>query len=256
MNKKYILLGIVTVVAFVGALSTATILKAQTNRTFSQANASTITATDVTARTITVSYVQPLGACSPTYCPSGRSPDVLREGAVMAINAFDQVEDDFTKMKVGDSVTVYFRQDGGASTPYAIKDFTLIPSGCNPITKTCSSSGAITPGGSGSAGSGTGTVTPAKPLPTSIPTSVPTSVPTSIPTSAPTITRDMGVEAWSDQVTTLQIKLQNLGYFPKNLQPTGYFGSITKKAVMDFQAAQGISATGFVGPLTRDALGQ
>ncbi len=249
MNKKYILVASIVVTAFVGMLVITTTLKAETKRTFSQANASTITAVDVSARTITVSYVQPLGACSPTYCPSGRSPDMLREGEVMAINALDQVENDFTKMKVGDSVTVYFRQDGAALTLYAVKDFTLVPPGCDPVTKICSGSGTITPGsGGGSGGSGTGTIIPGsggsgtgiKPSPTSV----------------PTVTQDLSAGVSNDQVSALQLKLQSLGYFPSSLQPTGYFGSVTKKAVIDYQAAQGLPITGFVGPMTRSALGQ
>lgn len=244
MNKKYILAVSIVAIALVSMLAVVMTLKAQTNRTFTQANASTITAVDVSARTITVSYVQPLGACSPTYCPSGRSPDVLREGEVMAVNALDQVENDFTKMKVDDSVTVYFRQDGAASIPYAVKDFTLVPPGCDPVTKICSGSGTITPGsGGGSGGSGTGTITPIKPSPVPIPT-------------IPTITQDLSIGASNDRVSTLQLKLQNLGYFPSSLQPTGYFGSITKKAVIDYQAAQGLPTTGYVGPMTRNALGQ
>ena len=231
----------IAVVTFVSISFATTTLNAQTSRTFSQANASKITAVDVNARTITVSYVQPLGACSPTYCPSGRSSDVLREGEVMAINALDQVENDFTKMKVGDSVTVYFRQDGAASTPYAVKDFTLVPPGCDPITKICSGSSTITPGsGGGSGKSGTGTITPIKPP----------------ATPAPTIPQDLSVGISNDQVLALQLKLQGLGYFPSSLRPTGYFGSVTKKAVIDYQAAQGLPTTGFVGPMTRRALGQ
>jgi len=231
MNKKYIWAVSFVAVAFVSIFVTTT-LKAQTNRTFSQANASTITAVDVNARTITVSYMQLGAPCSPTYCPSGRLPDVLREGEVMAINTLDQVENDFTKMKVGDSVTVYFRQDGAASTPYAIKDFTLVPPGCDPVTKICS--------GSGSGGSGTGTITPIKPSLTSI----------------PTITQDLSVGASGEQVSALQLKLQNLGHFPGSLQPTGYFGPITKKAVQRFQAKYGIPQTGYVGPLTRAKLNE
>ena len=240
MNKKSIVF--LVLIMLVGGMVVAVTLNAQTKTTFSQANASTITAVDMNAHTITVSYVQPLGACSPTYCPSGRSPDVLREGEVMAVNAMDQVENDFTKMEIGDSVTVYFRQDGAASIPYVIKDFTLVPPGCDPITKICSGSGTITPGGSGNggSGSGTGTITPIKPS----------------PTSTPTITQDLNVGASSEQVSALQLKLKNLGYFPSNLQPTGYFGSVTKKAVIDYQAAQGLPTTGFVGPMTRNALGQ
>ena len=152
----------------------------------------------------------------------------------MAINALDQVENDFTKMKVGDSVSVYFKSNGAASTPYAVKDSTLVPPGCDPITKLCGGSGTITPGGSG----GGGTITPG------------------VKTKPVAITIDLSVGVSGDQVSALQLKLQSLGYFPSSLQPTGYFGSVTKKAVIDYQATQGLPTTGFVGPMTRNSLGQ
>jgi peptidoglycan hydrolase-like protein with peptidoglycan-binding domain len=57
------------------------------------------------------------------------------------------------------------------------------------------------------------------------------------------------------QVMLLQQKLQTLGFFAGPTAPTGYFGAVTKKAVQDFQKANGIDTTGFVGPLTRKALG-
>lgn len=55
-------------------------------------------------------------------------------------------------------------------------------------------------------------------------------------------------------VTELQLKLQTLGYFPKNVLVNGNFGPTTKKSVMVFQKAKGISQTGNVGPLTWEAL--
>ena len=36
---------------------------------------------------------------------------------------------------------------------------------------------------------------------------------------------------------------------------TGFFGSLTKAAVMKFQKAHGIAETGTVGPITRAAMG-
>jgi hypothetical protein len=59
----------------------------------------------------------------------------------------------------------------------------------------------------------------------------------------------------NSDVIYLQQRLQSLGYFPGSLQPTGYFGSVTLKAVTDFQRAMGLPTTGFVGPMTRNALG-
>ncbi len=50
-------------------------------------------------------------------------------------------------------------------------------------------------------------------------------------------------------VTTLQIYLSQANYLDSD--PTGYLGKVTKKALQDFQRANGISPTGTVGPLTR-----
>lgn len=62
-----------------------------------------------------------------------------------------------------------------------------------------------------------------------------------------TFTRDLTVGSTGADVTALQ---NMLGVSPA----TGYFGSITKAAVVAYQTSKGISATGYVGPLTRAAL--
>ena len=54
------------------------------------------------------------------------------------------------------------------------------------------------------------------------------------------------------QVTKLQTFLKSEGYLTAALVPN--FGAATLAAVRDFQRAQGISATGSVGPLTRAAI--
>jgi peptidoglycan hydrolase-like protein with peptidoglycan-binding domain len=54
------------------------------------------------------------------------------------------------------------------------------------------------------------------------------------------------------QVTSLQSYLYNNGYMTHT--PTGYFGGLTWQGVVNFQRAYGISATGFVGPITRGEL--
>jgi len=73
----------------------------------------------------------------------------------------------------------------------------------------------------------------------------------------PTITRTLqrgNRDTTNGEVTELQKFL--VGYF--NINPseimTGYFGSITEGRVRQFQAEQGITQTGAVGPLTRAAL--
>lgn len=54
----------------------------------------------------------------------------------------------------------------------------------------------------------------------------------------------------ANQVSDLQFFLQAKGYF--NSEPTGYFGLLTKKAVIQYQNANGITpAYGFVGPITK-----
>ena len=54
-------------------------------------------------------------------------------------------------------------------------------------------------------------------------------------------------------VTSLQQILID-GGFLTGTTATGYFGAMTKKAVQNYQKANGISATGTVGPLTRSKL--
>lgn len=57
-----------------------------------------------------------------------------------------------------------------------------------------------------------------------------------------------------DEVKALQSLLQKLGHFTYPTI-TGYFGAATKKAVQEFQKAQGLAPyPGHVGPATRDAL--
>jgi peptidoglycan hydrolase-like protein with peptidoglycan-binding domain len=50
-------------------------------------------------------------------------------------------------------------------------------------------------------------------------------------------------------VTNLQVYLSQTGYL--DVDPTGYFGNATKKAVQAFQRANGIAPQGNVGPYTR-----
>lgn len=58
----------------------------------------------------------------------------------------------------------------------------------------------------------------------------------------------------NSHVGMLQKKLKELGYFPKDQSITSYFGVKTRKAVMDFQKAQGLKADGVVGALTNTEL--
>ena len=57
-------------------------------------------------------------------------------------------------------------------------------------------------------------------------------------------------------VSALQNFLVDQGFFNNYYLGTGRYGSITPRAVVQFQSAHGIPATGFVGPLTRAAITQ
>lgn len=52
----------------------------------------------------------------------------------------------------------------------------------------------------------------------------------------------------NQNVTLLQNNLKELGYF--NVNPTGYYGSITKKSVLNFQKANNLLADGIAGKNT------
>lgn len=54
----------------------------------------------------------------------------------------------------------------------------------------------------------------------------------------------------SGEVKELQKVLQQKGYFPTNVDCTGYFGSITEKAVKKFQSDNGLVVDGIVGHAT------
>jgi peptidoglycan hydrolase-like protein with peptidoglycan-binding domain len=63
-------------------------------------------------------------------------------------------------------------------------------------------------------------------------------------------TRNLTVGSTGADVTALQTWLATKGFF--TVTPTGYFGSITRRAVAQYQASVGISpAAGYFGPITR-----
>ena len=94
-----------------------------------------------------------------------------------------------------------------------------------------------------------GKATPA--APTSSVNPAPAPAPQNIP--APVITRTLALNLFSPQVSSLQSFLSKAGFFKGPM--TGFFGSLTKAAVMKFQKAHGIAETGTVGPITRAAMG-
>lgn len=69
-----------------------------------------------------------------------------------------------------------------------------------------------------------------------------------------TFTRDLEMSVtvvYDKDVVALQDILKYEGLFPANVESTGYFGSVTKKAVEAYQAKYGIAVAGRVGPSTR-----
>lgn len=56
------------------------------------------------------------------------------------------------------------------------------------------------------------------------------------------------------EVKSLQVFLRQLNFFPQDVEANGNFGPATLQAVKDFQKANGINPTGFVGPVTLKAL--
>ncbi|MEM7553155.1 MAG: peptidoglycan-binding protein [Cyanobacteria bacterium P01_A01_bin.84] len=56
-------------------------------------------------------------------------------------------------------------------------------------------------------------------------------------------------------VRTIQTALKSKGYFPRSVSATGYYGSITRRAVMNFQRANGLRVDGIAGPRTLRVMG-
>ncbi len=75
-----------------------------------------------------------------------------------------------------------------------------------------------------------------------------------LPVHAAMFSSYMGLGSAGQQVTNLQTILIDEGYL--HATATGYFGSQTQKALGAFQAANGLSATGYVGPQTLSLLNQ
>jgi peptidoglycan hydrolase-like protein with peptidoglycan-binding domain len=66
----------------------------------------------------------------------------------------------------------------------------------------------------------------------------------------------MGYGSYGPSVMYLQQLLQELGYFPTYLPATGYYGTMTVRAVQSFQRAHGLPVTGYIGALTQSVLNQ
>lgn len=78
-----------------------------------------------------------------------------------------------------------------------------------------------------------------------------------VSSSAPTITKNLTVGSRGDEVTALQQYLENGGYL---VMPAGadygYFGAITKAAVVAWQKEVGLPSTGYFGPMSRAKLAE
>lgn len=75
-----------------------------------------------------------------------------------------------------------------------------------------------------------------------------------MPVMQPAFDQNLGFGARGGDVRALQQRLIDEGYLHLVHGPSGYFGVLTRNAVVRYQAAHGISRTGFVGPITRGAL--
>ncbi len=56
-------------------------------------------------------------------------------------------------------------------------------------------------------------------------------------------------------VTVVQDTLKSQGFMSSNVDSTGYYGTMTRTAVMNFQRAHGLQVDGVVGPQTLSAMG-
>lgn len=71
-------------------------------------------------------------------------------------------------------------------------------------------------------------------------------------TTSPVLQKDLQRNMRDEEVTVLQQELASAGLF--DVEPTGFFGTITEKAVRAFQAEHGLAVTGVVDAATRTAL--
>ncbi len=77
---------------------------------------------------------------------------------------------------------------------------------------------------------------------------------TPVPEPTEKLTKLLKFGMTDPEVLILQNILKTKGVFPTNISSTGYFGSITKKAVEKFQSNNGLLVDGIVGAITRGLL--
>ncbi len=79
---------------------------------------------------------------------------------------------------------------------------------------------------------------------------------TAVSSSVPTITKSLTIGSRGDEVAALQMYLEDEGYLEMPIGVDyGYFGTLTKAAVAEWQKANDVSpAAGYFGPISRAAL--
>jgi hypothetical protein len=75
------------------------------------------------------------------------------------------------------------------------------------------------------------------------------------PVVLPKLTKDLQFGMTDAEVKILQDILKTKGLFPINIS-SNYFGTITLKAVKEYQSKNGLLVDGVVGPVTRSLLNQ
>lgn len=69
-----------------------------------------------------------------------------------------------------------------------------------------------------------------------------------------TFTQTLQFGSNNQEVKTLQDKLKQLNFFPKEIESNGNFGPTTENAIKEYQASKEIYPCGIVGPRTKKAL--
>ena len=214
--------------------------------------------TATSSRTVTVSAAPDTTA--PVITLIGSNPVTITVGAVFTDAGATTTDNVDLNVPVTASSTVDVNTIGTYTVTYTATD----SSGnvATPVTRTVNVIAApvVNTFSTGSSGGSTGGGSNTAPVTQTTTQSV-TSTSTSTTTSS--TGRVLGLETFqfnknlrlgmtNNDVLELQKVLAKLGFFKVN--PTGYFGQITLKAVKAYQASKGISPTGFVGVLTRAEL--
>jgi hypothetical protein len=116
-------------------------------------------------------------------------------------------------------------------------------------TRTCTNPSPSDGGANCSGSSNRSYTNQACPASDSIPT--PTPLPP-LKNSCLNLQNNLAYGSRSIEISSLQDFLRINGYL--NVESTGYFGGLTLQAAKDFQQANKISTTGFVGPITREKI--